>query len=1106
MPRPRGVLSIFCRSRRKRSALRLPASTPLGRPARGRSRLFCYLLVPLICLLFSCTGCSRHARESRALARADKYFNHGQYDQAKIEYLKALRLDPGAAAAYSRLGAIWFEEGLPLRAAPFLLKCRELTPNDLDNRIKLARVFLSVGRRDDAIAEALAVLQRLPTSGDAIRVLAEAAQSTEDFARLEDALQHFPKPDEVQFQLARATLALHRKDHDTAERSIQEALTLNSKSAPAHAFMGMYALMQKDLGKARGEFKMAAELAGPRSLEHLQYAELMAQSGALDEAIGHLKAIVMRAPDYVPAWNGLAGLALRRNSYDECLKLLQNTLNRDPDNFDGRLLQAKAWVGKSDAQRAIDSLEDLDKKYPKFPPLKVELAECYLRKNNSVQASELLNEAIAANPDFIPAAILLAQLNLRTGNAPLVVDSMKKLLEKHPNTGEARLLLADAYRILGRLDEAAQIFRDQIRIAPQEPQAYIALGIILRQQKKTDEARSTFEHALELAPQSALAVVQLVDLEIAAGNLDKAFQLTQQQVSRNPGSALAHVLQGKVYATQRNWDAAEAALNKSLALDPGLISAYDMLASVYLTQNKLPQATQQLESLVKRTPKNVRALMTLAMACEKLGNFGRARTAYEQALAQTPDFPAALNNLAYLDAEHFNELDRAYDLAHKASTLQPDNPAVNDTLGWVLYKKGDYAQAVRFLQESAAKSPNELQVLYHAGMAQYMMGQKDAARADFEQALNLSPDPSLKGEIERRLQLVSDQTAGRLSLADLKLAITQHPDDAIARFRLGEAYEKNQEWREAADNYEQLIKRNPHLVSVLKKLAEIYAQHLHDNGKALGYAKDARELAPNDPTIAVLLGRLAYQTGNPGWAYSLLKESVGNSPDDPTIAHDLAWAAYSLGKVAEAKEDMKRVADHASGSPEALDAKSFLAMSELAENAQPQPSAEQEAAALLRTNPQYVPAEMVQAKVAAAGGDGAKAAAIYENILSRWPDFTPAQTAVAMLYAREGGNIDRAYELASKARKAAPDDPNVAQLLAEVSYRKEEYSRAIQLFEETEQKRPLQAKDLYYLAMSCLKTKQNAQARTAFDRALAAGLPDPFATEARQALHNLAEK
>src|SRR5438105_15196504 len=99
------------------------------------------LAATLVLFLVTCS-CTSEMKKSRYLARAERYFKAGEYDQAKIEYLKVVQIDSGNAVAYARCGAMWAEEGVPLRAGAFLLKARELAPEASDTRYNLALVHL----------------------------------------------------------------------------------------------------------------------------------------------------------------------------------------------------------------------------------------------------------------------------------------------------------------------------------------------------------------------------------------------------------------------------------------------------------------------------------------------------------------------------------------------------------------------------------------------------------------------------------------------------------------------------------------------------------------------------------------------------------------------------------------------------------------------------------------------------------------------------------------------------------------------------------------------------------------------------------------------------
>jgi tetratricopeptide (TPR) repeat protein len=497
--------------------------------------------------------------------------------------------------------------------------------------------------------------------------------------------------------------------------------------------------------------------------------------------------------------------------------------------------------------------------------------------------------------------------------------------------------------------------------------------------------------------------------------------------------------------------------------------------------------------------------MTLALLYERTNDFVNARDAYERLISNNPNLISALNNLACLYADRFDDSNKAYDLARKARELAGNDPAVADTFGWVLFKRGEYQQALPILQESAAKLSDTPEVQYHLGMTAYMMGQTDLARVALQKAANAVKNFPGKDESKRRLALLkSDAGASvELSLSQLEAMVKEQPNDVVSQMRLGEAYEKEGKPDKAAETFEKALTLNPKLASLTTKLAQFYAGPLQNKEKALSYAKKARELTPGDPQVTSILGKVAYETGNFVWSYSLLQEAARQRQNDPSVLHDLALAAYSLGKLGEAREIMQKASASRSNFPEAADARRFLLLTPLDENPKNVLAAENEIKEALQTNPQYLPALMAQGALDEQRGQVKPAAEIYTGILRQSPDFAPAQKRLAALYALEPSTAAAAYDLATKARKTLPEDAELAELLGRLSYQKKEYQRAIQLLQESARKRTLSPNSLFYLGMSQLQAKQTNEARNVLNQALIGGLQEPFASEARHALADI---
>src|ERR1043166_1203484 len=1042
-------------------------------------------------ILIGFSGCSPAAKKARIQEKADRYFKAGEYDKAKIEYMNLLRLDPQNVTGFQQLGSIWSEQGVPLRATPLLLRVRELAPQNLAARAKLAFIFASLDWFPQAREEAAALLEQDPANSEALVVLADTSLSKDDIEAAERQFLKFPATYTATFHLAKAGLALRKDDMEAASDELEQAIVLDPNLARAHLVLANLYAARGDLSGARSEFKTAAEVSPLRSYERIRYAEFQMTTGAAAAAKTSLQEITQKATDFVPAWIALAKIGLTEKKYDDSLSLLENVFSRDPDNLEGRLLESDVRLEKGEIDKTIAILERLNTSYPGNATIKCQLGRAYSLNNNPAQATVNLQQAVAAKPDYVEAILLLGEINLRTGKPQAVVTAMEQLRKNRPDLPQVSVLLAVAYQLLGRLEHAASLFREQLAISPESAEDHFRLGLILRQQNKNDEARLELERAAALMPDNWHAIDPLVELDLMEARPAAALERVRQQLQRRPHDAGAHYLLGKIYGAQANWSDAESELRRAIELDPSLEVAYNGLFSVYVAQKKLPQAVAQLQGALNKNPSDSPVLLTLALIYERLKDYTKARDAYEKLVAAKPDEVIALNNLAYINAELLPNLGRAYELAQKARTLHPDEPSIGDTLGWILFKRADYQQALTILQESAVKLPQNPVVQFHLGMAAYMMGQPELARSAFEKALASTVDFPEKGEAQRRL-------------ASLKTGVTSpethEATDVVALTRRAEDYAKNAKPADAAEAYEEAFRLNPKLTSAALELAQLYAGPLPKPDKAREYARKARALAPADAQVAIVLGRVAAQSGNFAWGYSLLQEAARQRRDDPTLLHDLAMTRYALGRVPEARQAMQRSVDLAPSSAQMGEAKQFLKLTAIDKLSPEALTAESEIAEILKTRPDYVPALMTRASIQWQRKDVNAAVSTYTQVLRQYPDFAPAQKYLAMAYVDLPNETDKAYDFAIKARRTLPDDAELAWVLAEISLQRKDFEYAIQVFEQAATKQSLGAKDLYYLGMAQLQIKQDAKGRETLQRAISAGLPDPLAQEVKKRL------
>jgi predicted Zn-dependent protease len=129
-----------------------------------------------------------------------------------------------------------------------------------------------------------------------------------------------------------------------------------------------------------------------------------------------------------------------------------------------------------------------------------------------------------------------------------------------------------------------------------------------------------------------------------------------------------------------------------------------------------------------------------------------ALEAGEKWLADYPNHPVALNNLACLYAEKGRNLDRALALARRAVKASPENAATWDTLGWICYRAGRSQEALEPLREAVRRRPDRGLYYYHLGKALLARGHRREAAQSLRTGLSRGLPPAEKKDAESSLR------------------------------------------------------------------------------------------------------------------------------------------------------------------------------------------------------------------------------------------------------------------------------------------------------------------------------------------------------------------
>jgi tetratricopeptide (TPR) repeat protein len=923
-------------------------ATPLAAMTSVVGRYWSLIFVLSLVSLAS-AACSQEAApltKDQILSRAHDALEAGQYVSAEKDYREVLRQASNNPIALRQLGALYLEQGEPLQGYPLLTRAAQLQPQDMDVQLKLAQAAKAIVQVAQAREAAQVVLDNKPGNEAALLVLVETARSLDEIQQTQKLIEGLREKDEDRagYHLAFGILDMQRKDDAGAESEFKAALKMDPKSSATYSALGALYFRQNNRKAADEAMKTSADLSPLRSSMQIRYVDYKLLAGALPEAKAILEDINSKFPEYLPPRVYLMTMACNERRDDDCAARVKSILAQAPESFDAVYQDSLLSLTKGDDAKAIRELEYLRNIYQQNPQVAFQLAVAYLASAGDASpvdfrkaidnAEGRLRDALRLEASFEPAILLYADLEIRKGSAAVVIEPLAQLVKGRPQNAKAQYLLASAYLAERRGNEALAVLRQVEELFPKDPQAPFGVGKILVAQGERSEARKEFEKSLSISADYLPATEELANLDLTEKNYAAAMDRVQKQIEKNATAAPLLVLRGKIYIAQQDIAHAEADLRRAIELDPKLEPAYALLAQLYVSSNRQDQAIEKLNGFVEKN-KTVPALMQLAAIHEQMKNFSAARDAYEKLLTVSAEFAPALNNLAVLYSEHLGDLDKAYELAKKARQAAPSEPSMADTLGWIMFKKADYGNALPLLQEAAAKLADRPIVQFHVGMVNYMLGNETAARLALQKVADASADGLEKDEARERLAVLSIDigTADAAVRKELDSFLQRRPNDPVALARFAQLQLRDGAADQAVKTFEKIVVNSPLYRPALRQLALLYGERSTDAPKAYELVQTARQAYPNDADIAKTLGVLTYRRELYPRSAELLQEAAKTRKDDPEVFYYLGAAQYALKQWNECKVTLARALSlNLSTALEAKAKQSFAACSEAAKS------------------------------------------------------------------------------------------------------------------------------------------------------------------------------
>ncbi|PTB99916.1 tetratricopeptide repeat protein [uncultured Marinobacter sp.] len=521
----------------------------------------------------------------------------------------------------------------------------------------------------------------------------------------------------------------------------------------------------------------------PETLYLLLSAEIAAQRGRYDiTLVNYLKA-AKQSRDQVVIERAMR-IAQSLNGDNAQKQLAELWLDIDPDNLQAHRISAIQAVKGNDLQTAIHHMErimdqggdadfdslaalaanlppeqqqellalynEMSDRHPDTPELEYSIALLLKVTGQPQQALDRLEPLLQENANFQPAIILKGDLLYQTDQKSSALDYLLTNTRRFPGNRQMGTLYGRMLINEGELQAAQDEFNRLVKRYPDTPGLRLSHALVALENGQTDLARQELTQLAEQGHHTSEANYYLGRIEDQASNTEQAigyYQSVEQGNYYFPALARASSL----LAENGQLEDAIDRIRRLREANPRQAENFWLLeVNLLLDQEQQQQALSTATAALEEHPDNIEIRYARAMLYDGIGQPAYAEADLKHILEQEPENAVALNALGYILTTRTDRLREARGYIEKALRLDPDNPAILDSMGWVLFLEGQLEPALDYLSRAWAAFPDP-EVAAHYGEALWMNGAEEQARIIWQEGLEQDSDHEVLRETIDRL-------------------------------------------------------------------------------------------------------------------------------------------------------------------------------------------------------------------------------------------------------------------------------------------------------------------------------------------------------------------